>query len=608
MLHSIEGEVAERKQKLELTWIGKENRPRLEPRILLEDQEKSYHAAQRVTDKDIFDNRLIFGDNLLALKALEQEFAGKIKCIYIDPPFNTGSAFEHYDDGLEHSLWLSLIKDRLELLKGLLRRDGLIFVHIDNNEFAYLKVIMDEIFERSNFVQMVSVKRASPAGFKVINPGPLTVTDYILLYAKNKETMDYKPLRVPVEYDENYDLYIENISESANLWKISKLTELLYHKNDITNWRQAREKWGSQWKAVRNSLLGDLAIDLKDQVVSVRDPHKPSQRIKDAMLESKGEPGQVIVLERDNNEPIYIYKGGSLAFYADKLRVIDGELTPTELLTDFWGDINFAGIADEGGVQFKNSKKPEMLLRRVIEIATDPGDIVLDSFAGSGTTGAVAHKMGRGWIMVELGEHCHTHIIPRMKKVIDGTDQGGISKAVNWKGGGGFRYFRLAPSLLENDKRGNWVISKEYNAAMLASAMAKHEGFVYNPDETFYWKQGKSTEKDYIFTTTNFITLEYLDSIHEEMQPDESLLICCKSFQKACEDRYANITVRKIPNMLLGRCEFGKDDYSLNIASLPWQIDNDTEAGDAAETRGKGKKSKKPSLKNQQGLFDKESE
>ena len=600
--------MAERKQKLELTWIGKENRPRLEPRILLEDQEKSYHAAQRVTDKDIFDNRLIFGDNLLALKALEQEFAGKIKCIYIDPPFNTGSAFEHYDDGLEHSLWLSLIKDRLELLKGLLRRDGLIFVHIDNNEFAYLKVIMDEIFERSNFVQMVSVKRASPAGFKVINPGPLTVTDYILLYAKNKETMDYKPLRVPVEYDENYDLYIENISESANLWKISKLTELLYHKNDITNWRQAREKWGSQWKAVRNSLLGDLAIDLKDQVVSVRDPHKPSQRIKDAMLESKGEPGQVIVLERDNNEPIYIYKGGSLAFYADKLRVIDGELTPTELLTDFWGDINFAGIADEGGVQFKNSKKPEMLLRRVIEIATDPGDIVLDSFAGSGTTGAVAHKMGRRWIMVELGEHCHTHIIPRMQKVIDGTDQGGISKAVNWKGGGGFRYFRLAPSLLENDKRGNWIISKEYNAAMLASAMAKHEGFVYNPDETFYWKQGKSTEKDYIFTTTNFITLEYLDSIHEEMQPDESLLICCKSFQKACEDRYANITVRKIPNMLLGRCEFGKDDYSLNIASLPWQIDNDTEAGDAAETRGKGKKSKKPSLKNQQGLFDKESE
>jgi len=195
-----------------------------------------------------------------------------------------------------------------------------------------------------------------------------------------------------------------------------------------------------------------------------------------------------------------------------------------------------------------------------------------------------------------------------MKKVIDGTDQGGVSKALNWKGGGGFRYFRLAPSLLEKDKRDNWVISKDYNATMLASAMAKHEGFVYNPDETFYWKQGKSTEKDYIFTTTNFITLEYLDSIHEEMQTDESLLICCKSFQKACEDRYANITVRKIPNMLLGRCEFGKDDYSLNIASLPWLTDNDAQADILAEIRSKGKKTKKPSLKNQQGLFDKEGE
>jgi len=253
-----------------------------------------------------------------------------------------------------------------------------------------------------------------------------------------------------------------------------------------------------------------------------------------------------------------------------------------------------------------DNPKPENLLQRIVHIATNPGDIVLDSFAGSGTTGSVAHKMGRRWIMVELGEHCHTHIIPRMKKVIDGTDQGGVSKAVNWKGGGGFRYFRLAPSLLENDKRGNWVISKEYNAAMLASAMAKHEGFVYNPDETFYWKQGKSTEKDYIFTTTNFITIEYLDSIHEEMQADESLLICCKSFQKACEDTYENITVRKIPNMLLGRCEFGKDDYSLNIANLPWQEDVKITGDVPVDGREAGKKAKKLYSKKQRGLFDEE--
>ena len=143
------------KQKLELTWIGKENRPRLEPRILLQDLEKSYHAPHRVTAKDIFDNKLIHGDNLLALKALEQEFSGTIKCIYIDPPYNTGSAFEHYDDGVEHSLWLSLMRDRLELLRNLLREDGSLWVSIDDNEQPYLRVLLDEVFGRSNFVATV---------------------------------------------------------------------------------------------------------------------------------------------------------------------------------------------------------------------------------------------------------------------------------------------------------------------------------------------------------------------------------------------------------------------------------------------------------------------
>jgi adenine-specific DNA-methyltransferase len=266
-----------------------------------------------------------------------------------------------------------------------------------------------------------------------------------------------------------------------------------------------------------------------------------------------------------------------------------------------------------------DTPKPERLLNRVIEMSSNPGDWVLDSFAGSGTTGAVAHKMGRRWIMVELGEHCHTHIIPRMKKVIDGKDQGGVSKlvrgdplsggaGVGWRGGGGFRYYRLAPSLLEKDKWGNWIISKEYDATMLASAMAKHESFTYNPDDALYWKQGRSSEKDYIFTTTNFITIEYLDSIHEEMQPDESLLICCKSFQDACQDRYAAITIKKIPNMLLGRCEFGRDDYSLNIPSSggagvgafsegPEVSENGNDASDSQPpSRGNKKKPEQPGL------------
>lgn len=550
------------KPKLELTWIGKDEQPKLEPRILIEDPEKSYGDKNNA-------NMLIYGDNLLALKALEQDFTGRIKCIYIDPPFNTGSAFEHYDDSLEHSIWLSLLRNRLEILHRLLAVDGSIYVHIDNNEQAYLKVIMDEIFNRDNFVQMISVKRASPAGFKVINPGPLTVTDYILLYAKDKSRFYYNPLRIPVQYDDNYNLYIKNINDSSDNWVFGKLVDIIYEKFQFNDWRDAKKTWGNNWKSVRDSLLGDLAIEMKDSVVSIRDPHKPSQTIRDAMSLSRKNPDKVITIMRDGYNPIYILNGGSLSFYKDKLRVIYGELVPTELLTDFWADINFAGIASEGGIQFKNSKKPEMLLRRVLEISSQEGDIILDSFLGSGTTAAVAHKMKRKWIGVELGEHCHSHCLPRLQSACDGSDQTGISKSVGWKGGGGFKYYYLAPSLLKQDKYGNWIIEEKYNANMLAAAMAKHNNFKYQPSAEVYWKQGQSSEKDFIYTTTQFITVEKLDQIHEEMQPDESLLICCKKFSKPCENRYSNITIKKIPQMLLGKCEFGREDYSLNIISMP---------------------------------------
>jgi adenine-specific DNA-methyltransferase len=238
-----------------------------------------------------------------------------------------------------------------------------------------------------------------------------------------------------------------------------------------------------------------------------------------------------------------------------------------------------------------STPKPEKLLNRIIHVATNQNDWVLDSFLGSGTTAAVAHKMNRRWIGIELGDHCHTHCLPRLKQVVDGTDQGGISNAENWQGGGGFKYYYLAPSLLKKDKYDNWIIDEQYNADMLAAAMAKHEGFKFSPDESVYWKQGRSTEKDYIFTTTNFITVKELDRIHGDMKPDESLLICCKSFSKACADRYANITVKKIPNMLLGRCEFGKEDYSLNIVSMPVDPDEPefVPKGPQAENRKKTK-------------------
>ena len=212
--------------------------------------------------------------------------------------------------------------------------------------------------------------------------------------------------------------------------------------------------------------------------------------------------------------------------------------------------------------------KPERLVKLILEIATNPGDLVLDSFAGSGTAGAVAHKMGRRWIMVELGEHCHTHIIPRMKKVIDGEDQGGISKAVNWKGGGGFRYYRLASSLLEKDKWGNWVINKKFNAAMLAEALCKLEGFAYAPSDSVYWQHGHSTERDFIYVTTQNLSVSQLHALSDEVGPERTLLVLCTAFRGAA-DRWPNLTVKKIPKAVLKRCEWGHDDYSLQVENLP---------------------------------------
>jgi adenine-specific DNA-methyltransferase len=303
------------------------------------------------------------------------------------------------------------------------------------------------------------------------------------------------------------------------------------------------------------------------QLVAISDD--AGRNIVEARNYSRNNPQKIVKITRENYDDIYITGGRQIYFYSNKIRVIDGQKCTSKPLTNLWTDIPWNGISNEGDVKFKNGKKPEKLIKRCIEISTCPGDFVLDSFLGSGTTAAVALKMNRKWIGIEYGEHCHTHCIPRLQKVCDGTDQGGISEAVDWKGGGGFKYYYLAPSLLQQDKYGNWVINPEYNGNMLSSAMAKQEGFRFQPDEQMYWKQGKSTEKDFIYTTTQFMTVESLDRIHEEMQDGESLLICCKSFSKACEGRFININIKKIPKMLLGRCEFGKEDYSLNIINMP---------------------------------------
>ena len=479
--------------KLELTWIGKENRPRLEPRILLEDQEQSYHSAHRVTNHDVFDNRLIFGDNLLALKALEQEFAGKIRCIYIDPPFNTQQAFEYYDDGVEHSLWLSLMRDRLEILRNLLSSTGSIFIHIDDNEVGYLIALADEVFGRRNRVAAITFKQGSATGHKSINPGCITNTNFILWYCKEKEL--WSPNRVFTARDRNqrYNQFIKNRISHHSKWQIIPLSQAFAESTGIEPGKLKKEF------PDLDGQLTEFVLSNADAVVQLARPSYEgvSKEARELIDKSKKDPSTVYYLKRDRYSDMYFKRGERIIFFRDTLKEIDGKLQSGEPLTTLWNDIPSHNLHNEGDVEFPKSKKPEALIKRCIELASNSGDWVLDSFAGSGTTGAVAHKMGRRWIMVELGDHCHTHIIPRLKKVIDGEDKGGITEAVGWKGGGGFRYYRLAPSLLEQDQFGNPVISKQYNAAMVSEAMCKLMGFTYAPSETIYWQHGHSTEQDF---------------------------------------------------------------------------------------------------------------
>ena len=553
-----------KKQKLELTWIGKENRPKLEPRILVDDPEKSYHAPHRVGENDLFDNKLIFGDNLLALKALEQDYAGKVKCVYIDPPFNTGEMFDHYDDGLEHSIWLSQLRDRIVLLRKLLTQDGTLVVHIDDNELAYLNVLLDEVFGRCNRGYIVTFKQGAATGHKAINPGCVTTTNFLLIYAKDRSCWMPRKLYTARQRDTRYSQFINNHTEHFSHWNFTPLLNAFADSLNLAL-KEARALAKADPQQVDDFVLRNA-----ESVVRLARPdYKAVSEDARTMIDrSVADPKKVFLLERESHSDMYFIKGERILFYKEKLKRIDGEWVAGEPLTTLWDDLLSNNLHKEGGVRFPKGKKPESLIQRVIDLTTEEGDIVLDSFLGSGTTAAVAHKMRRRWIGIELGEHCHTHAIPRLKATINGYDASGITKAVDWKGGGGFRYYRLAPSLLEKDKWDNWVISKDYNAAMLAEAVSKLEGFTYAPSDSLYWQHGHSTEQDFIYVTTASLKHEQLQQLSDEVGPDRSLLVVCTSF-RGSKEGYANLTVKKIPKAVLNRCEWGKDDYSLRVENLP---------------------------------------
>ena len=424
------------------------------------------------------------------------------------------------------------MRERLILLRNLLAEDGSIWISIDDNEQAYLKVLMDEIFGRQNFVNnVIWEKKYAPSN----DAKWLSDThDFIMVYAKRKDI--WRPNLLPRSEEMN-SRYKNPDNDPRGPWKPADFSVKTYN------------------------VTCDYTITLPSgRIVS-----PPESR---AWVSNKDRFEELV---RDNR--IWFGKDGNNVPSVKKFlsEVKQGMTTMT-----IWKytEVGHNQDAKKEVKQFNSetvfdTPKPERLIERVLTLGSNPGDLVLDSFLGSGTTAAVAQKMGRKYIGVELGNHAYTHCVPRLKKVTDGTDQGGISKAQNWKGGSGFRFYELAPSLLKEDKFGNLVINKDYNADMLAAAMAKQEGFTYSPSEEHYWKHGFSSESDFIYTTTQFMTVEGLAAIAEQMKDGESLLVCCTAFQPECRRAFPNITIKKIPQMLLGRCEFNKDDYSLNIVEMP---------------------------------------
>ena len=529
--------------KLELTWLGKEKEYNIEPRILIEDKEKSYSRSNNtlLESIDINDNILIHGDNLLALKALEPKFTGKIKCIYIDPPYNTGSAFEHYDDNLEHSTWLSLMKPRLELLRKLLSDDGSIWISIDADESHYLKVLCDEIFGRRNFIDEIVWQRAySPINLKKTLS---RAHDTILVYAKNYAS-DFTLNRLPrtVEANSRY-------------------------KNPDND---PRGPWTSGDISVGPAIQSNIYEITTPSGRKVLPPLGYSWRLSKERFEEYVKDNRIWFGPKGDNTP--------------RIKRFLSEVKSGVVSTTWWPREEI-GDNQEAKREIKalsldsspfDTPKPERLIQRILTIATNPGDLVLDSFLGSGTTAAVAHKMGRRWIGVEMMNTVYTYCKGRLDKVINNEDQGGITKTVNWQGGGGYKFYELAPTLIKTDDFGQEIINPVYNNEMLAAAIAIHEGYNYNPDPNCYFKQANNGFKSYLFVTTNHVNHILIENIKLSLKEDEYLLIVCKSYDQNANDS-KNIIIKKIPQSLLKKCEFDVDNYNLNIINPPVYEDEEDE-------------------------------
>ena len=522
--------------KLELVWLDKEKRINVEPRILIEQPQLSYKKdfTSLLDNTNLTDNILIHGDNLIGLKALLPNYAGRVKCVFIDPPYNTGSAFEHYDDNLEHSIWLSLMRERLAILKQLLSKNGTIWIVLDDSELHYCKVLCDEIWGRKNFIaDLTWNSRKSVSNDAIISLN----TNHILVYATDIEI-------------------IRQLSKKSELFK-GPIDESKFSNPD----NDPRGKWVADPFDAPN-IRPNLTYPITNPNTGAvyMPPEGRCWRTTPEKYQEALADGRIVFGKTGTSKP---QMKRFLSECGDKGAV----------MTTLWDDLDTTTNATKHsqkmfGKSFTNPK-PENLIQRVLQLATKPGDIVLDSFLGSGTTVAVAHKMRRHWIGIEMGNQAYDYCKKRMDLIIDGNEPGGITKDVDWNGGGGYKFYELAPTLINEDAFGQSVINKEYNSEMLASAIAIHEGFKYEPDKDCYWKQSKNDNNTYLYVTTNHLNEVILNGIRAEMKDDEFLVIVCKSYDEALKHYSKNITIKKIPQSLLKNCEFGADNYNLNIICPP---------------------------------------
>lgn len=542
--------------KLELTWVGKYDEVVVEPRILIEDSSKSFGDPNS-------ENMLIHGDNLIALQALQQDYAGRIKCIYIDPPYNTGTAFEHYDDNLAHSIWLTLMRQRLILLWQLLTEDGLLAIQIDDNEFARLYLLLSEICQERN-LKVICVKMSEATGVKMASVNKAgsipKLKEYIIL-AKKDGIKNLSLERVAKEkWDQEYKTYCSGISDD----ELERVKEIL---NDEERTEEDITYVDAVMSNVKFTNMNDIAISQTGKGATEEWCFSNAGRIVQFATLTGGARDLAITKKQSYGDKLpgafgiqtkqgkmYIIRGDfNTETNLSRCKILFADQYLTVNPGDLWTDIKTTGLDNEGCVDFQKSKKPERLIRRIIRLNTQPNDIVLDSFLGSGTTAAVAHKMGRRWIGIEMGDHAYSHCKVRLDKVISGEDQGGISKSVGWQGGGGYKFYELAPSLLvKNPVLPVYQINPEYTFEMLCEAICKIEGFRYKVDGVYH---GYSSEKRFIHITKEFINAEYIKTVAATLGENQSLLIYGTKIQSGLR-LPENIEVKKIPKDLLEKCTF----------------------------------------------------